>query len=415
MKKCLVALLLTLCLGLPAKAVWAAAAAPGSNFTVICRMWTDLGYQFKDDTLATNQYGLTMEGKLRDSYTTSFVNINGNSYFGAKWTSGDQNTGAYVELNPVSKVGGQEAAMLRMAYGWWKSGDLKIVAGHTDGVFASLIAAPMARVGATQAAKSLFIRWGYLYAGRYPQVRAEYLTKIGLLSAAFAQANAEDIAGLEVLQVGGQTIGSSQLYNDLPRLDLAWAVRTENILAIPGFSISLSQYDGASTGRDDSVVNWVANIPVAITINQFEVKLQAYYGTNIDIEWGQLGTASFFGQPAAVPVWVGGKVESTYQAGGTVQFGYTVDNSTYMVGAGYVYSSNDNWKKLGYTEDNYSRWSAMLAMQYRINRYFSIYPQISYFDYGKSMRGKITDLTGKQSSEDFGAEWLIGAALIFNF
>lgn len=415
MKKCVLALLITLSLGIAAKAVWAGTAAPGSNFTVICRLWTDAGYQIKDDSLATNQYGLTMQGKLRDSYTTSFFNINGNSYFGAKWTSSDRSTGAHVELAPVSAVGNQELVWLRYAYGWWQQGDFKLVAGHTDGVFGSLFAAPGALLGGTQSLKSVFVKWGYLYSGRIPQVRAEYRTKIGLLSLALAQANAERTDGQELLTVGGQVIGSSQLYNALPRLDAAWAVRTENLMIIPGFSISMSQYDGASAGRDDSVVNWVASIPLTYNIERFSIKAQAYYGANIDTEWGQLSAASFFNQPPAVPVWAVGNVESTYQAGGTLQLGYTIDKSTIMLAGGYVYSTNDNWKKLGYAEDNYSRWVAMLAWRYRVNNYFSVQPEVKYCNYGKSVRGKITDLTGNQSSDDYGAEWLVGASFMFVF
>lgn len=399
---------------------WAQAEAPGASFTVIGRLWTDFGYQYKSEELATNQYGLDMKGRLRDTYTSNFVQVNANSYFGAKWTSGDKSTGAHVELYVQSgqlNANSKEAVGLRYAYGWWKAGKCKLVAGHTDGVFGSLFAAPGQLLGTNQSAKILLLRWGYLYSGRSPQVRFEYMSPVGLLTIALGQAGAEQVPGTETWAAG-----SSQAYFNLPRVDLAWAIRAGSFMAIPGFSISQFKYDGVSSGRDDTVVNWVAQIPISWNMAGFGVKAQAYYGQNIDDEWGQVGTLAFSGsgiaipQLQAVPVWdANGKVEDSKQWGATLELSYTVGRWKPLVGFGYVYTSNDNWKKVGYTDDNYSRWAGFAAVNYKVNKYFTIQPEVAYYNYGDLLSPKATDLDGKTQSGDYGTEWLFGVALLFVF
>ncbi len=403
---------------------WAQAEAPGASFTVIGRLWTDFGYQYMSEELATNAFALDMKGRIRDSYTTNFVQLNANSYFGAKWTSGDKSTGAHAELYVASSTATArtESVGLRYAYGWWKAGNCKLVAGHTDGVFGSLFAAPGQLLGTNQSAKILLLRWGYLYSGRYPQVRFEYTSPVGLLSIALGQAGAEQVPGLQVLTMGGSAIGTSQAYFALPRADLAWAIRLGNFMAIPGFSISQMKYDGVSSGRDDTVVNWVVQVPLSWSAAGFGVKAQAYYGQNIDCEWGQVGTTAFFGsgvampQPQAIPVWdSNGKVEDSKQWGATLELSYTVGQWKPILGFGYVYTNNDNWKKAGYREDNFSRWTAFAAINYKINKYFTVQPEVAYFNYGDVMHQKYTDLNGKTQSSDYGTEWLFGVALLFVF
>lgn len=398
---------------------WAQAEAPGSSFTVIGRLWTDFGYQHKSEELATNQYGLTMKGKKRDSYTTNFVNVNANSYWGAKWTSGDKSTGAHAEFAILSKESQNEQVLLRYAYGWWKMGNCKLTAGHTDGVFGSLFAAPGSLLGTSNSGKILFLRWGYLYSGRLPQVRFEYTSPVGLFSIALAQADAEQIVGTESLLYGTSQIGSSQAYFSWPRVDLAYALRLGGFMAIPGFSISQVRYDGVSSGRDDSVINWVAQLPMTYEIAGFGVKAQIYYGQNIDCEWGQTSTGTLGGQPQAIPVWFGGKVEDTKQLGASIELSYTIDNIKPLIAFGYVDSSNDNWKKVGYTDDNYQRWALMGAVNYKINQYFTVQPEVAYYNYGDRMSSTLNNVSrlvnGSSLSNDYGSEWLFGVAFLFVF
>lgn len=397
---------------------WAQADAPGASFTVIGRLWTDFGYQYKSEELATNYYGLTMQAKLRDSYISNFVQVNANSYFGAKWTSGDKSTGAHVELYVLSGQlhnNASETVGLRYAYGWWKAGACKLVVGHTDGVFGSLFAAPGQLLGQNTSAKVLLLRWGYLYSGRLPQVRFEYATKVGLFTAALAQADAEQIVGTQTA-----SYGSSQAYFNMPRLDLAYVFRMGGFMAIPGFSISQVKFDGVSAGRDDTVVNWVAQLPMSFYSNGIGVKLQGYYGQNIDCEWGQQSLGSYSAgaipQLQAIPVWDGnGKVEDSKQWGATLELSYTAGDWKPLIGFGYVYTSNDNWKKVGYTDDNFSRWSAFAAVNYKVNQFFTIQPEVSYFNYGDLLYPKATDINGKTQSGDFGTEWLFGVSFIFVF
>lgn len=395
---------------------WAQADAPGSSFTVIGRLWTDFGYQYKSEELATNQYGVDMKGRKRDSYLTNFVNVNANSYWGAKWTSGDKSTGAHAEFAMLSDKGQNEDVLLRYAYGWWKVGNCKLVAGQTDGVFGSLFASPGSLLGATTSGKILFLRWGYLYSGRVPQVRFEYTSSIGMFSIALVQADAEKVVGTETLTYGGTTIGSSQAYFTWPRVDLAYAVRLGDFMAIPGFSISQVRYDGVSSGRDDDVINWVAQLPMTYNYGAFGVKAQVYYGQNIDCEWGQTTTNTFYNQPMSIPVWNSeGRQEDSMQFGGTIELSYTIDNWKPLVAFGYVSTQNDNWKKIGYTDDNYQRWALMGAINYKVNQYFTVQPEVAYYNYGDRIYAKATDLTGNALSSDYGSEWLFGVAFLFVF
>lgn len=380
-----------------------AAEAPGPSVVVGGRIWTDFGWNFRDKKLGVNASGKDV--------TSFFVNLNGNSYLNAKWTSADKTTGGLIEIREGSAVDDNESLSLAYAYGWWKVGACKLVAGQTDSWLGSLAFAPRQYLGITQSAKTLMINWGFFYSGRYPQVRFEmFLSKMFGFSIGLVQPDADFVP---TSTSSGPFIPSANAdrYYNLPGLELAMMFRTQNLLIMPAFGISQTNYefaDNTYSGYDDNYVAWVVQVPVKFSIGGFTVKAQGYYGNNNDTTWGQelAGTTTLGLAPMAVPVWKpDGKVENTLSYGGSIEASYSFGDLGIHLGYGVVYTENDAWKDFGYSEDDHTRYAYFLSIPYQVTKNFDLAPEFVYYDFGKNIT----------NGEDLNNEWLLGLTFRFIF
>jgi len=388
MKKLFVLMVAVMALVAFSAPAWAADTVPGPSVTVNGRILTDLGYQNLSKELTTNK---------KDDVTTAFINVAGHSYLRGVFTSADKTTGGFIELGLASKLGSSETTSLRYAYGWWKVGNCRLLAGHTDGWLGSLAYHPKQYLGVSQDAKLLLGQWGYKYSGRHPQVRFEYMAGNFGFSLAVVQPAAEVLP----------TVTGADTYASLPRFDLAFDINFGGLKLMPAFGISQVKFQGVPSGYDDNVTTWIAMLPFKFTMGPFTAKFQAYTGNNLDIEYsGNLLAATQSFQRSLPAYDSKGKVQDTKETGGFLSFEYQIGQLELVAGYGMVKVENDLWKKSnGYAKEDNTRNAWFVAFPYQITKNFSIHPEFSYYNYGDLLT------TGKEA----GNEWLMGVQFRFVF
>jgi hypothetical protein len=399
---------------------WAAMDEPGPSFVVGGRMLTDVGYNKSSKELTNNK---------KEDVTTAFVSLAGHSYLNAKFASADKTTGGFIELGLLStsnansagfKAANSESVLLRYAYGWWKVGNCKLLAGQDDGWVGSLKHAPKQYFGIDQDGKLLLANWGYIYSGRHPQVRFEWESGMFGFALAAVQPGAESLAynaaGATGLTAGTlNTIPGVDAYANLPRFDAAVEFKAGGLWVQPGFAWSQLKLEGVSGGADNTSTQYMAILPVKFSVGPFTAKAEIHYGQNNDIEWSGnlLGLNVLRTALASVPVVKSnGKIEDSHQVGGFLALEYKIIPALEVTaGAGIEQVSNDAWKQsvasggAGFKDDNYTRKAYFVALPYTVTKNFSLHPEFSYFDYGDN----------PQTNSDRGNEWLLGMQFRFVF
>ncbi|MEW5912612.1 MAG: hypothetical protein AB1814_08655, partial [Thermodesulfobacteriota bacterium] len=151
-------------LAIVAMAVPVLAAAPGPSFTLGARMLTDIGWWQRSKELTGT-----------DDTGTWFINMPGHSYLVARFYNADKTVGGRVEFGIKSNNGAQ-AVDMRYLYGWWRVGNCRLLAGHTDNWFGSLAYHIHQYVGLNLNSHLLLFGWGFLWPHRVPQVQFTYNT-----------------------------------------------------------------------------------------------------------------------------------------------------------------------------------------------------------------------------------------------
>jgi len=378
-----------------------AADAPGANVVVGGRILTDVGYQSLTKELTSNQ---------KEDVGTSFVNLAGHSYLNAKFTSADKSTGGFIELGLSSKNGNQEGVSLRYAYGWWKVGNCRLVAGQDDGWIGTLKHHPKQYLGLSQSAKLLLSNWGYIYSGRHPQARFEWMKDNMGFSLAVVQPGAE----LTPQQTGGLTTGSTALpgsidvYSTIPRLDLAAQFTFGGLWIGPGFGWSQMKIEkGNNAMKDDTITAWVAILPVKFTMGPFTAKAEVHWGQNNEYDWNGVNAGLKSLARSVAYRKADGSIEDTRNVGGFLALEYKLTSALEATaGYGIEYLNNDAWKKdAGFQNDDYRRQAFFVALPYTVTKNFSIHPEFNYFNYGDAVT----------NNADNGNEWMLGVQFRFVF
>lgn len=362
-----------------------AADEPGPSFVVGGRMLTDFGY---------NKLPKEQVANGKEDVTSAFINVAGHSYLNAKFTSADKTTGGLVELGVGSRMGTGATLTLRYAYGWWKVGNCKLVAGHNDSWIGSLIFAPKQYLGVQQSGKLLLSNWGYTYSGRHPIVRFEWESGMFGFSLAAAQPGAEFTPTAAT---------GTDYYANLPRFDLAAYLKAGGFIMQPGFGWSQLKIEGTASGADDTFTQWIAMLPVKFSAGPFTAKAEIHYAQNSEIEWNGVN-AGLKALQKNVPVISGAKVDDTKMVGGFVALEYKI-LPVWEITAGFGIEklNNDAWKK--HKNDEYTRKAFFVALPYQVTNNFSLHPELGYYDYGDNIA----------NDKDFGNEWLLGMQFRFVF
>ncbi|MFH1058811.1 MAG: hypothetical protein V1797_09065 [Pseudomonadota bacterium] len=367
--------------------------APAPVFTIHARLLTDLGYNGQSQELTSNR---------REAVTTAYASLAANSYLRAKFMSPDHSAGGLLELGLGSRLGDNEAALLRYAYGWFQHGPWRVVAGQDESWVGGLKHAPKQNLGTSQSGKLYLSDWGFLYSGRHSMVRLEW----GQGAWGACLGLVQPMAELTPSASGGLTTGSAalpagvDLYADLPRVDLALDLRAGGLWLGPGAGWARYRLEGAGAG-EDSITTWVAVLPFKLTLGPLTAKGEVHHGQNTDYEWSGDILTGLRGLPRAVAFLAAdGKLSDTRQTGGFLTLEWKFAPKWELIGGyGVERLANDAWKdQAGYAQDSYTRQAFFAALPCQVTANFTIHPEFGYYDYGDRV----------QDGKAFGNEWLAG-------
>jgi hypothetical protein len=351
---------------------FAAAAQPsGSSVSVYGRMLTDFGWWNRDKELTNNQ---------TDDVTSAFVNVPGHSYLRAVWASKDKSAGGLVEMG-LKSLQPAASVSLRYAYGWWKMGNLKILAGRTDNWFGILAYHARQYLGLNEGSHAYLWGWGQLWPDRVAQLQFTYETQTWGVQ--FALEDPRDkTAAADV-----------DPYVTLPRLSLTARFKSGGFMTHPGISYVRHSYEDGGNSSEQEYDTWAVILPLRYDIGALSLRLSAHYGINFYQEY------PFFPDIAAPVTKQGGDLEDTEILGGFFTVEYKIAASTALIGAvGYERFQNDAWKQQGYEDDTSHRLALVAALHIDINSFFSLHPEFGWYDHGDD------PLTGKSQ----GKEWMLG-------
>ena len=364
-------------------AVWVgmafACGAWAGNVKIGGRMLTDIGWWSRSNELSSSG----------DDVGTVFIDVPAHTYLRAVFTSADKTTGGKIELG-LKSLHASATASLRYAYGWWKVGSCKLIAGQTDNWFGSLMFAPKQFVGLGHNAHLLLMGWGFLWPHRVPQVNLTWT------SGAFGVQLA-----LEEPRSSAQNYWAGQSYDaeyKLPRISLTLRYKAGDFITMPGISYMHKYAKGLASGSEDNYKVWAFVLPIKFTTGPLTVKFQGHYGQNFRAEFP-------FYPSYAVAVLVNNKVKDTTCWGGAFSVEYILGPLTLTSGAGYEKFENSDWKNAGYTKDSTSRWGCFVAASYKLTDNFRLHPELAYYSYGDD----------PDTGADQGTEWIVGMQLCFAF
>lgn len=374
--------------------------APAPTFSLHARLLTDLGYHGQSQELTANR---------REAVTTAYSSLAAHSYLRAKFSTPDHNAGGLVELGLNSRAGDSEAVLLRYAYGWWKHGPWRVLAGQDESWVGGLKHAPKQFLGVSQAGKLYLGDWGLLYSGRQPTARLEWSQ--GAWGAALGVV--QPMAELMPSAAGGLTAGSAplpanvDLYADLPRFDLGLDYKAGGLWLGPGAAWAQYRLRGAGAG-DDAITAWTALLPFKLTLGPLTAKGEIHHGQNLDYEWSGEVLAGLRGLPRGLAFLdAQGRISDTRQTGGFLALEWQLTKK-FEITAGYGVERLQNaaWKdRAGYVNDAYTRQAFFAALPYQVTANFGIHPEFGYYHYGDRI----------QDGKGFGAEWLAGVQLRWLF
>lgn len=366
------------------------------------RALLDAGYMYSSEERNT----------AGDSVTELFMGVPGHSYLRGLWASDDKKTGAMAELGIGSNVIVSDGLTLRYLYGWYKVGNCKLVAGHTDSTWGSLAYSPFQHVG-YGFGKLLLLGWGNAYSGRHPQVRFEWeggafgfsiaagspLTTWGLPRVATGLDSVTGFNAATATLVTGNPITAevaADQYAVFPMIDVVVSFKAGGFMTTPGFRWSQlkNNYADGVADYEDTVNSWALQLPVKFTAGAFSVAGQIFYGQNFN------NIVALHRD--SVAMWNGMDVDNTITYGGSIGATFKTGDLTVGGGFGYVRNQNDLWENA--VNDYTSRYAAFLSARYQVSENFYVHPEVSYWNYGKN-----------PADADLGTEWLLGVQFGFIF
>ncbi|MBU4275194.1 MAG: hypothetical protein KKC30_00485 [Proteobacteria bacterium] len=348
------------------------------TYEMAARMLTDIGWSQKSKELTNNQ---------SSDVGTWFTNLAGHSYLRARFFSVDKNVGGRIELG-LKSLQPSATVSLRYAYGFWRVGNCRILAGQTDNWWGSTAYAPKQYIGLNlDSSHLLMFGWGVVWGHRVPQVQFTYNTdKWGVQFALEEPRNKSTWNG--ATDVDATFI--------MPRMSLTFMVKYGAFMSNPGVLYVKHGYEAGDTGSADEEWDTLAFVlPIKFTAGAFTLKFQGHYGKNFATE------IPFYDTKWTAPVLNGSEVEDTIIWGGMLAGEYSIGKLMLTAGVGYENWSNDTWT----TDDEITRWAAFVAVPYQFTKNFGIHPEFAYYNYGDN----------PNTGNEMGNEWLLGVQFRFVF
>ncbi len=359
--------------------------------------------------------------------TTFIAAMPSTSFIRVDFTSNDRTTGARIEIGlGAGPDHGANRLDGRHFYGWYRFGRCKLVIGHTDNMLArEKDYAPWQYLGlsARQATfplgpSDMMEGFGKLYSGRFTQAILYYYDGPWTVMVSIGEPSLNTSTGWAF----SNNAGTIAVTNTWPRLDLVVEYRSRWFAVVPGFSISEVRFepmDGLSM-TDDRVISWLAVVPFRLQFGPFGIRGEVGTGRN----WV---TANMYNAYQA-GVWWGGnndggnriKLADTrlYSAG--LSFNYQIGRATLWFSMGWQRTENFSHDQNGtWRHGQNTRYAFVFAAPYRVNRHFTIAPEIGYYYMGwdptQDVGGSTNAAQPTSTTADLGAVWIVGVQFMIRF
>ena len=406
--------------------------ANGYQVKLGTRIHTDFYWAFMTGTnyRSAGDTAGTLGGNVNKPDITQFYCAQPSTNFlRVDFTSDDQTTGARIEFGLRSGwAAGANRISLRKLYGWYKFGRCKLVVGKNNSLFATLAYAPYQWLGLSSAGSigdnrgptDLFIGWGKQTGGFFTQIGRYYYRGPWTFMAALGMPALQASSNVPVY--GGNN-GVVQGYAILPSLKLAVQYKGKYFSVAPAFSIYETRWEPWEGARleDDRVLSYLFVLPFRFTMGRFGFTGELSYGQNW---WAPNSAANL--RVLMSGVWWGGqndvttgggqnqiKFADTYMYAACIGFYYKIGKATVWLSGGFEKTVNGSSDAVGtWRHGQNTRYAFVFAVPYKVNRHFTIAPEIGYFYYGWN---PFADVGPGQASmySDLGS--VVMAGVVFKF
>jgi hypothetical protein len=292
----------------------------------------------------------------------------------------DGNVGMFIELG-LGGANGATGVTLRHAYGWWQINPMfKLVAGHTDGSFATLNPGQLLgmNAGAPPDLHIIGIGFGNLYEGRVPQLRLE--TK-------FNDMITWKIAAADNHHPATETDVAGNDEAVWPRVDTMLGLNFGPVYVEPGFSWSKHKHDEGSLnqGAATSWNTFAFALGFKFGVGPFSLAGEGVWGRNLanGDGWAAFTGAGFgvygveydnqldFENSTDTAFWF----DAGFKAGPAdihVIYGYQKTE-------GFITWFDTDWRE---GEVSWKRQMLGISVPITVARVFVIRPEVFYYDWG---------------------------------
>ena len=398
--------------------IWLASSAQAYQVRVGANVATSLFYAIQT---GSSYAGFAGTRDIRQPDLTNFATqVDG--YFSIIFVSDDRSTGAHVKIALTSgPVAGTNAVNLYYLYGWYRFGRCTLEVGHMDNLFAPATYAPYGALGfnALIDGSGGFYEFGKLYSGRFAQVALYYKAGPWTLMAALGAVprNSDNLPTTQTFW--GPVTNVFQMNQIYPRLDLAAQYRGRWFALAPGFSIYRTEWEtweGAPNLQDDHIWSWAFVIPFKLVVGNFGLTGEAGIGQNWAVP-NMLNTWQFATWWGSARTGFMNKVADTRLYTLCLGLFYRVGRATIWLSGGWQMAQNGSSDVIGaWRHGQNVRFAFVLAVPYRVNRHFTVAPEVGYYFYGWNPTEDVGPVSqGGTVTADLGLAWIVGVRFYIHF
>jgi hypothetical protein len=407
MKRIIGAVLLTL--------LTVAVALPAQAYQVRIggRVSTDVFYSIMSGSAYT---GPANTRDIRNPDLTSFTVQVSDGALQFLFYTDDRRTGAHIQISMTAgPAHGATVVALTYMYGWYAFGNCRLDVGHKDTMFAAAKYAPYGALGFQQmpSGSGGFFEYGKLYSGRFVHIALYYNRPAWSVMVALGQGG-QNTANLPAW---GGAQGGFVMNTFYPRLDVAFEYRHKYFSIGPGFMVYLTNWESMEgiSLQDDRSLTFAVALPFRFQFGDFGFTGEISYGRNVIVP-------SMINTFKGGQWWGGGndgnnriKVAPTELFGACLGFFYQIGRVTLWLSGGWERTVNGSSDAVGtWRHGQNTRYAFVFAAPYRVNRHFTIAPEIGYYFFGWNPTVDVGP--GPQSvNADLGSAWLMGIRISISF
>lgn len=394
-----------------------------------------IGGQVVSDVFYALRSGLSYVGPqnttdVRQPDLTSFYpTVHRASCIYFNFSSKDKATGARIRLNiQAGPAHGQTEVFPFQIFGWYRFGRCKLLLGHTHNLFAALHYGPYQFIG-MQGRNSVgalgpwirLVGFGKQYSGRFVQAALYYRRGPWTIMVSLGQAPATNAVSARY----GGNAGALRANTPAPRVDLAVEYKGKYLSVVPGAAVyytRLEPMEGTYV-EDQNVYSFMLVLPFHVNLGRFGIKGEVSFGQNWDTGNHHPNVRRF----SRAVYWGGAndngnriKVKDTRILAACLGFYYRLGRVTIWLSGGWHRSENGTGDVAGgWRHGQQTRYAVVLAAPFRVNKHFTIAPEVSYWYQGWDPRQDVGGSTNPGSATsttaDLGSFWLIGVQFKIRF